>query len=186
MVKAKGIIETKVLGIGLLIVAGLALLWKPVLSKLFMAGGVFSAVGDLLQGVLTPLAGLAEGLGGQAVEGVGYVLEAGEGGIEMAVQWMGNEILIGGDAGAEVANQMQDAGITAEFQINLLEKKEAGTLSGAQKIFARFITYDVFAGFWCDMIKDCVSDIKLYEVQNYATTEQTQLFAFKQGGGYLG
>jgi hypothetical protein len=176
--KAVGAIETKVLGLGLLILVGLALLWKPLISKLFSAGGVFSAAGGLLEGL--------GGLSGQATEGVGYVLEAGEEGIEIAVQWLGNEILIGGDAGASVANQMQENGITAEFQIDLLERKEAGTLTGAFKILQRFITYEVFDAFWWDLIQDCLGDMKLYEVQNYATTERMQLLAFKTGGGYLG
>lgn len=164
-------------GFVLVVGGAIALLWKPILSKLFSGSGFLSQLSGLFgSGGLVTTAG----------EGVGYVLEAGEDGVELAVEYLGNQIICGGDSGAEVASQMEQAGITATSQISLLEKKQAGTLPSLMKRFEKYITYSRFNQFWIDLQLDCAGDPKLTEVQLYANAEQMQLFEYKQGGGYLG
>lgn len=162
----------------ILVIGGLiALLWKPLLSKLLSGGGFLSQIAGLLG---------SDGLLTQAAEGVGYVLEETEDGIEIAVEFLGNEIICGGDSGAEVVTQMEIAKLTATFQIELLEKKEAGTLTGLPKLFSKFVTYDVFSAFWLDLQLEAAGDPKMTEIQLYANGEKMQLFNYIQEGGYRG
>lgn len=119
------------------------------------------------------LLGIGTGLVSTATQGLAYTIEAGKEGVEMVVQYMGDQFYFNGTGGM-IVEAMQDEDISAQAQIQILDMIDSGQIPGWLQPFADVLTVEAFEDWWFSIMLDSTSS-NLEGLHDYASDQWNQL-----------